>query len=116
VAFVKHHAESQPRASDLSGFLLSGIGLAMLMYGVSEGPDIGWGTARVLVTAIAGAALPAVMVVVELRTSEPIVALRLLGSRLFRLTTGVVVLVSIAFFGVLFASSRSPSTFRTAAG
>ncbi len=103
VVFVKHHAESQPGAFDLPGFLLSGIGLALLMYGVSEGPDLGWGTPRVLVTTIAGAALLALMVVVELRTPEPIVALRLLGNRLFRSTTGVVVLVSIAFFGVLFA-------------
>jgi hypothetical protein len=81
LVFVKHHAESHPGAFDLPGFLLSGIGLALLMYGVSEGPSIGWGTARVLVTAIAGAALLAVMVAVELRTPEPIVALRLLVAR-----------------------------------
>jgi EmrB/QacA subfamily drug resistance transporter len=103
VLFVKQHAESAPGAFDLPGFLLSGIGLALLMYGVSEGPDIGWGSAQVLVTAIAGAVLLVIMVVVELRTREPIVALPLLGNRLFRSTTGVVVLVSIAFFGVLFA-------------
>ncbi|MGH3195106.1 MAG: MFS transporter, partial [Streptosporangiaceae bacterium] len=29
-------------ASDLPGFLLSGAGLGLLMYGVSEGPDAGW--------------------------------------------------------------------------
>jgi EmrB/QacA subfamily drug resistance transporter len=103
VLFVKQHAESQPGAFDLSGFLLSGIGLGLFMYGVSEGPDIGWGSARVLVTAIAGAALLGATVVVELRTREPIVALRLLGNRLFRSATGVVVMVSIAFLGTLFA-------------
>ncbi len=103
VLFVKQHAESQPGAFDLPGFLLSGIGLALFMYGVSEGPDLGWGSARVLITAIAGAAMLGAMVVVELQAHEPIVALRLLGNRLFRSTTGVVVMVSIAFFGTLFA-------------
>ena len=103
VLFVKQHAESHPGAFDLPGFLLSGIGLALLMYGVSEGPNIGWGSTRVLVTIVAGVALLSAMVAVELRTREPIVALRLLGNRLFRSTTGVVVMVSIAFLGVLFA-------------
>lgn len=103
VLFVKQHAESHPGAFDLPGFLLSGIGLALLMYGVSEGPNIGWGSTRVLVTIVAGVALLSAMVAVELRTREPIVALRLLGNRLFRSTTGVVVMVSVAFFGVLFA-------------
>ena len=46
VLFVKQHAESHPGAFDLPGFLLSGIGLALLMYGVSEGPNIGRGSTR----------------------------------------------------------------------
>jgi EmrB/QacA subfamily drug resistance transporter len=103
VLFVKHRAERDPGRFDLPGFLLSSVGLALLMYGVSEGPDIGWGSARVLVSAIVGALLLVAMVVVELRTREPIVALRLLGNRLFRSATGVVVTVSIAFFGTVFA-------------
>ena len=35
----------RPGRFDLPGFLLSGIGLGLLMYGVSEGPDLGWGSA-----------------------------------------------------------------------
>jgi MFS family permease len=45
------------------------------------------------------------MVVVELRVSEPIVALRLLANRLFRSSNGVMVLASIAFLGSLYAVS-----------
>jgi EmrB/QacA subfamily drug resistance transporter len=101
--FLRQHPESQPGRFDLPGFLLSGIGLGLLMYGVSEGPDFGWGSATVLACIAAGLVLLAVMVAVELRTSEPIVALRLLGNRLFRSANGVTVLVSIAFLGTLFA-------------
>src|ERR1700690_2809423 len=84
VLFVRQHVESHPGIFDLRGFALSGIGLGLFMYGISEGPDIGWGSARVLTTAIVGVALLVVMVVVELRTREPIVALRLFGHRPFR--------------------------------
>ena len=95
VLFVKHSVESRPGRFDRTGFLLSGIGLGLFMYGISEGPDLGWGSARVLVTGLVGAGLLATMVIVELRTPEPIVALRLLGNRLFRSSTGAIVMVSI---------------------
>jgi EmrB/QacA subfamily drug resistance transporter len=103
--FLRQRAETRPGHFDLAGFLLSGIGLGLLMYGVSEGPDQGWGSAEVLATVAAGAALLAVMVAVELRTAEPIVALRLLGNRLFRSSTGVLTLASIAFLGTLYVIS-----------
>ena len=48
--FLRQHAETRPGRFDLAGFLLSGIGLGLLMYGVSEGPDLGWGSAAVLAT------------------------------------------------------------------
>lgn len=103
VLFVRHGVESRPGTFDWPGFLLSGIGLGMFMYGISEGPNLGWSSARVLTTVGVGAALLTTMVILELRTREPIIALRLLGNRLFRSTTGAVVMASIAFLGTLFA-------------
>jgi EmrB/QacA subfamily drug resistance transporter len=103
--FLRQRAETRPGHFDAAGFLLSGTGLGLLMYGVSEGPDLGWGSAMVLASAAAGAALLIVMVAVELRTAEPIVALRLLGNRLFRSSNGVMILVSVAFLGTLYVIS-----------
>jgi EmrB/QacA subfamily drug resistance transporter len=103
--FLRQHTETKPGRFDLAGFLLSGIGLGLLMYGVSEGPDLGWGSAEVLATAAAGVTLLVAMVAVEQRTAEPIVALRLLGNRLFRSSTGVLILASIAFLGTLYVMS-----------
>jgi EmrB/QacA subfamily drug resistance transporter len=103
--FLRQSAESHPGRFDLPGFLLSGIGLGLLMYGVSEGPDLGWGSATVLGTIAAGLVLLVAMVVVELRTAEPIVALRLFGNRLFRSANGVMIPASIAFLGTLFVIS-----------
>ena len=103
--FLRQRTETRPGHFDLTGFLLSGIGLGLLMYGVSEGPGLGWASAGVLAAVAAGVALLAAMVAVELRTAEPIVALRLLGNRLFRSATGVLILASIAFLGTLYAIS-----------
>ena len=105
VLFLDQVEQDRPGRFDLAGFLLSGIGLGAVMYGVSEGPDQGWGSAAVLASVIGGAVLLAAMVVVELRTAEPIVALRLLGNRLFRSANGVIVLTSVAFLGSLYVIS-----------
>jgi EmrB/QacA subfamily drug resistance transporter len=86
--FLAQPAQARPGRFDLAGFLLSGLGLGLLMYGVSEGPDLGWRQAQVLATVAAGAALLAAMVITELRSAAPMVDLRLLGNRLFRSGNG----------------------------
>jgi EmrB/QacA subfamily drug resistance transporter len=101
--FLDDRAEGSPGRFDLAGFLLSGLGLGALMYGVSEAPVKGWGSAVPLAAMGIGVVLLAVMVAVELRTREPIVALRLLGNRLFRSANGVMILGSMAFLGTLYA-------------
>ncbi len=58
-----------------------------------------------LATIAVGVVLLAAMVVVELRTAEPIVALRLLTNRIFRSSNGVIVLASVAFLGTLYVIS-----------
>jgi MFS family permease len=103
--FLQSHPQAKPGRFDLPGFLLSGIGLGALMYGISEGPNRGWHTLGVLGSIAAGAVLLAIMIFVELRTSEPMIDLRLLMNRLFRATNGVMVLASIAFLGSLYAIS-----------
>ena len=103
--FLRPVTESRPGRFDVPGFLLSGIGLGLLMYGVSEGPDLGWRSATVLAAVCAGLVLLGAMVVVEMRTAEPIVALRLFGNRLFRSANGVMIPASIAFLGTLFVIS-----------
>ncbi len=103
--FLTDQPQDDPGSFDLPGFLLSGLGLGAVMYGVSEGPITSWGNPDVLISIAIGAGLLVTMVVVELHTSRPIVALRLLGNRLFRSATTATVLVSIAFFGTLFLIS-----------
>jgi EmrB/QacA subfamily drug resistance transporter len=103
--FVRQPAQDRPGRFDLAGFLLSGAGLGALMYGVSEGPNIGWDRPEVVATIVAGALLLTAMVVVELRLPSPLVALGLLRDRLFRSATGALSLGGVGFIGTLFAAS-----------
>jgi predicted MFS family arabinose efflux permease len=103
--FARHGTESRPGKFDVAGFALSGAGLGLLMYGVSEGPVAGWDSPVVLGAVVAGAVLLPLMVRVELRTAEPMVAVRLLGNRQFRSGTVVNVLMAAGFIGTLYAMS-----------
>lgn len=100
--FLHDHRDHAPGRFDVTGFVLAGVGLGLLMYGVSEGPVTSWVAPDVLASVAAGAVLLVVTVVVELRTAEPLVDLRLLGDRLFRATNAVMLLGVVAFLGVLY--------------
>jgi MFS family permease len=103
--FLRHRAEDRPGRFDLAGFLLSGVGLGLLMYGVSEGPNAGWASPVIVSGIVAGAILLGVAVLVEYRAAEPIVAVRLLGDRLFRTGTAANILMTSGFIGTLFVMS-----------
>lgn len=100
--FVRHSVESHRSRFDVAGFLLAGFGLGLLMYGVSEGPGLGWVSMTVLSTIVLGVVLLVAMIIVETRSSAPIIALNLLGNRLYRSANGIIVMSSIAFLGSLF--------------
>jgi EmrB/QacA subfamily drug resistance transporter len=87
---------------DVPGFVLGGAGLGLLMYGVSEGPLQSWSSPEVVATCVAGLALLAVFVSIELRTRRPLVDLHLLRGRLFRSTNVVMFLAAAAFLGTLY--------------
>ncbi|MHB1709837.1 MAG: MDR family MFS transporter [Acidimicrobiales bacterium] len=87
---------------DILGFVLSGVGFALLMFGISDAPVRGWGSPLILGAIVTGAVLIAAMVCVELRSKTPLLNLRLFGDRLFRSTSLVLVFSVMAFLGVLF--------------
>jgi EmrB/QacA subfamily drug resistance transporter len=103
--FLDHDVRHRPGRFDLAGFLLSGIGLGLLMYGISEGPIEGWRTVAVLATMATGMAVLGTAVAVELRVPEPMIDLRLLANRLFRVSNAVMVLGAAAFLGTLYVVS-----------
>jgi EmrB/QacA subfamily drug resistance transporter len=87
---------------DIWGMVLSGLGLSSLLYAVSEGSALGWGSAPVLLSAAAGVGLLATFTRWSLRHHDPILRLRLLGDRLFRSTNVVFALCTGPFLGSLY--------------
>jgi EmrB/QacA subfamily drug resistance transporter len=102
--FLQEHREPKAGRFDLPGFLLAGIGLALALYALSEGPTSGWTSLTVLGSALCGLLLLSAFVVVELRRREPLLDLRLLGNRLFRTANLVSLVSSAGFLGVLFVA------------
>ncbi len=100
--FLHEHKEEFPGRFDLAGFLLAGIGLALLMYALSEGPSSGWSSINILGSAITGTLLLGAFVLVELRVPEPMIDLGLLHDRLFRSTNLVSLFAYAGFLGTLF--------------
>jgi EmrB/QacA subfamily drug resistance transporter len=87
---------------DVRGWVLGGVGLGLLMYGVSEGPLQSWSSTTVIVSCVVGTALLVAFTFVELRTKRPLIDLRLLSGRLFRSTNVIMFVSAAAFLGMLY--------------
>ncbi|HVV30998.1 MAG TPA: MDR family MFS transporter [Mycobacteriales bacterium] len=102
VLFLRDQDSEVSDRFDLPGFVLSGIGFASLMYGVSEGPQGGWSSIHVLATLAVGVILLGVLVVHQTRKRLPLLRLRLFSDGLFRNTNIVMFLGGAGFLGVLY--------------
>ena len=101
--FLQEHREQTTKSFDLSGFLLAGIGLALTMYALSEGPSYGWTSGGILISLAVGLVLLACFVFVELRSTHPILDLRLFSNRIFRTCNLVSFFSTAGFLGLLYA-------------
>ena len=88
----------QGRAPDLLGSALIGLGIAGVVYGLTEGPESGWGSARVLVAFAVALLASAAAVGRSSRHERPALRLDLWRSRPFAATTVVSVLYGAALF------------------
>jgi EmrB/QacA subfamily drug resistance transporter len=87
---------------DVTGMVLAAVGLSGIVYAISEGPDRGWSSANILVSAAVGVVAMAVFVRFELRHPDPLLRLELFRDRIFRSTQVVFALTSGAFLGCLY--------------
>jgi EmrB/QacA subfamily drug resistance transporter len=99
---LREERQPDPGSFDGGGFVLSAIGLASLLFAISEGPLYGWGSPRVVGAGTLGVAALAAFVAWELRRDQPMLHLRLLGERMFRLANIVGFFVYGSFIALLF--------------
>lgn len=87
---------------DMPGFVLSGVGLVSVIYALAEAGQHGFDSPRVLIFGIGGLAVLALFTLVELRTKEPMIDVRLLSDKLFGASNFVMVVGNASIMGVFF--------------
>ena len=93
--------ERHRRPFDGLGLGLGCGGLSIAVLGLSQANEWGWGSASTLGCLVGGVVLLAAFVSHELRVDHPLIELRMLGERTFRIAMGVMSLVFIAQFARL---------------
>jgi EmrB/QacA subfamily drug resistance transporter len=97
--FVPESPIKTPSRVDPAGvLLLSGL-LVTLLLGLTEGPEWGWGSARVLGLFGAAAVLFAAWVYAELHVADPMIDMRMLADRTVLFTNATAVFTGFAMFG-----------------
>ncbi|MFI8929154.1 MFS transporter [Streptomyces sp. NPDC053474] len=93
-------ARGARRRFDLPGALSVTAGSTLLVFGLVEGPELGWGDPLVVAAFAAAAVLLAAFAAIEARSADPLMPFRLFRNR--SLTVGMTVtFVYMATFGVL---------------
>jgi EmrB/QacA subfamily drug resistance transporter len=90
------------RRLDPLGLVLSAAGMLLVIWGVVDGPERGWTSARVLTMLIAGGAMLAAFLAWQARNPAPMLPLRLFRSRAFSLVNAVTLTFSAGAFGSVF--------------
>jgi EmrB/QacA subfamily drug resistance transporter len=91
-----------PTALDPVGLVTSVAGVVAVVYSIIEAPTYGWLSVRTLGVATAGVAILAGWVVFELRSSHPMVDLRVFRNPRFSAASFSVTMIFLALFGWLF--------------
>jgi EmrB/QacA subfamily drug resistance transporter len=86
------------RRFDLPGALSATLGVTLLVFALVQGPQLGWSSPAILVSAAASLLLVGVLAIVERRSSDPLVPPRLLANRNLG-TAAVIAFLFWATFG-----------------
>jgi EmrB/QacA subfamily drug resistance transporter len=87
---------------DLPGITTLSGGLLLVVFGLIKAQNWGWLAGRTLGVLLAGLLAVAVFVLIELRTAEPLLPMRLFTNRSLSIGTAVVVIDFFALFGAVF--------------
>jgi EmrB/QacA subfamily drug resistance transporter len=91
---------------DPVGLLIAGAGFLGATWGLVRANAVGWASAEVVATILAGVALIGVFVAWERRAANPMVPLRLFRSRAFSAANGVAFFMYAGLFGAVFLMAQ----------
>ncbi len=109
VAGIRLLPESRSRERgriDFMGAALSIAGLVLVVYGLIEGPHWGWTDPKTLSTIAGGIVVLALFALWELRTTSPMLEVRLFKNATFSVSSIGIMLVFLTMFGFFFVVSQ----------
>jgi MFS family permease len=101
VRFLRDSGFRNDRPLDVWGLVLSGIGMALLLVGLSIGGISGWGRGEVVVLLAGGAVVLLAFCIHALRTPHPLVDLRILARPVFAIGMVALGLLSVVQYSRL---------------
>ena len=107
VLAVMAHIETRGRREsiDFRGALLAALGMGLSVFGFEQAADWGWSNAGTWLCIVGGLAIIVVFVLVQLRTPEPLIKVRIFRDRAFVIDSVVLFFSMIAFVPVFFFAS-----------
>jgi EmrB/QacA subfamily drug resistance transporter len=103
---VESRKEAETKTFDALGALTVTAGLSLLVYGLVDTVNSGWGSSKTLLLLAASAALLAVFVATELRSRAPLMPFRIFRLRTLTGANVVGLLIGAALFAMFFFLSR----------
>jgi EmrB/QacA subfamily drug resistance transporter len=93
------------RHFDVAGAVSITAGLMLFVYALTRAPTVGWGSAEVILSLIASVALVALFIVIESRSSSPLVRLSIFKRRTLTGANVIGFLLGVTVFGMFFLLS-----------
>ncbi|WP_237710445.1 MFS transporter [Saccharopolyspora spinosa] len=87
---------------DLPGALSATLGVTLVVFALIQGPNFGWGSPVILISAAAGLVLLGALVIIERRSRYPLVPPRLLTNRSLDTAAAIAFLFMATFGSVLY--------------
>ena len=104
--FIPSSRDRHPQKLDPVGAVLSMIGLVVFVYGLIEAPHWGWTSPKSLATIVGGITILAAFVLWEMRSTSPMLDVRLFKNRNFSVSSLSMMLVFLTMFGFFFVVSQ----------
>ncbi|MFG1810486.1 MFS transporter [Streptomyces sp. NPDC049040] len=106
IAVSKPVTEHRPAPMDHRGLVLIAAGVTLSVFGFQQAEIWGWGNPGIGVAIGAGVLLLVAFVLVELRTREPLMQVRIFRNRAFRFENAVLGIAMLTFVPVFFFVSE----------
>ncbi|MGX9932995.1 MFS transporter [Virgibacillus salarius] len=99
--FISESRGAQSVKVDWPGMLTFIVGFTLIMFGIMQGPEIGWGSPVILTVFVVGIILLSIFVFVERRSTLPVLNLKLIKNTRFMAWCISTLITSVGFLGVL---------------